>query len=53
MPGGDQKRAAYVSQVNESAFCITDRLADAFDFQVLSPGGYAAGAKYLLKRGYR
>ena len=36
-----------------AAFNVTDRLADAFDFQVLSPDGYAAGAKYLLKRGYR
>ena len=36
-----------------AAFNLTDRLADAFDFQVLSPDGYAAGARYLLKRGYR
>ena len=31
----------------------TDRLADAFGFEVLSPEGFEAGAKYLLKRGYR
>lgn len=36
-----------------AAFNVTDRLADAFGFQVLSPDGFAAGAKYLLKRGYR
>jgi AhpD family alkylhydroperoxidase len=36
-----------------AAFNTTDRLADAFGFQVLSPEGYEAGAKYLLKRGYR
>jgi uncharacterized peroxidase-related enzyme len=35
------------------AFNTTDRLADAFGFQILSPGGFDAGAKYLLKRGYR
>jgi hypothetical protein len=36
-----------------AAFNTTDRLADAFGFQVLSPEGFEAGAKYLLKRGYR
>ena len=35
------------------AFNTTDRLADAFGFEVLSPKGFEAGAKYLLKRGYR
>jgi uncharacterized peroxidase-related enzyme len=35
------------------AFNTTDRLADAFGFEVLSPEGFAAGAKILLKRGYR
>jgi len=35
------------------AFNITDRLADAFEFAVLDPKGFNAGAKYLLKRGYR
>lgn len=35
------------------AFNVTNRLADAFDFQVMSPAGYASGAKYLLKRGYK
>ena len=28
-------------------------LADVFRFEVLSPEGFEAGAKYLLKRGYR
>jgi hypothetical protein len=35
------------------AFNTTDRLADAFGFGLLSPEGFEAGAKYLLKRGYR
>ena len=35
-----------------AAFNITDRLADAFSFQLLDRKGYDAGAKYLLKRGY-
>ncbi len=35
------------------AFNTTDRLANAFAFQVLSQEGFEAGAKYLLKRGYR
>jgi hypothetical protein len=36
-----------------AAFNTTDRLADAFGFELLSPEGFQAGAKYLLKRGYR
>ena len=36
-----------------AAFNTTDRLADAFGFDLLSPEGFEAGAKYLLKRGYR
>jgi uncharacterized peroxidase-related enzyme len=36
-----------------AAFNTTDRLADAFGFEVLSPEGFETGAKYLLKRGYR
>ncbi|WP_228001646.1 carboxymuconolactone decarboxylase family protein [Nocardia australiensis] len=36
-----------------AAFDTTNRLADAFDYEVLSPAGFEAGAKYLLKRGYR
>jgi uncharacterized peroxidase-related enzyme len=36
-----------------AAFNITDRLADAFGFELLSPEGFEAGARYLLKRGYR
>lgn len=35
------------------AFNTTDRLADAFGFEILSQEGFDAGAKYLLKRGYR
>jgi AhpD family alkylhydroperoxidase len=36
-----------------AAFDTTARLADAFGFEILSPDGFEAGAKYLLKRGYR
>jgi alkylhydroperoxidase family enzyme len=36
-----------------AAFNTTDRLADAFGFELLSSEGFDAGAKYLLKRGYR
>lgn len=36
-----------------AAFNITDRLADAFGFEVLSQEGFEAGATYLLKRGYQ
>lgn len=36
-----------------AAFNTTDRLADAFGFELLSPEGFEAGAKHLLKRGYR
>jgi alkylhydroperoxidase family enzyme len=35
------------------AFNITDRLADAFGFSLASPEAMNAGARYLLKRGYR
>ena len=35
------------------AFNITDRLANAFGFTVASPGAMNAGARHLLKRGYR
>jgi uncharacterized peroxidase-related enzyme len=36
-----------------AAFNTTDRLADAFGFEVLTPEGFEAGAKFLLKRGYQ
>jgi uncharacterized peroxidase-related enzyme len=36
-----------------AAFDTTNRLADAFGFELLDPEGFEAGAKYLLKRGYR
>jgi uncharacterized peroxidase-related enzyme len=35
------------------AFNITDRLANAFGFDVAGPDAMAAGARHLLKRGYR
>ncbi len=34
-------------------FNVTNRLANAFAFELLSPEGFQAGARYLLKRGYR
>jgi len=36
-----------------AAFNTTGRLADSFGFEVLSPEGFEAGARYLLRRGYR
>jgi len=36
-----------------ASFKTTNRLADAFGFEVLTSEGFEAGAKYLLKRGYR
>ncbi|NUS07431.1 MAG: alkylhydroperoxidase AhpD family core domain-containing protein [Nonomuraea sp.] len=36
-----------------AAFNVTDRLADAFGFRKLTPEGFEAGAKHLLKRGYQ
>jgi alkylhydroperoxidase family enzyme len=35
------------------AFGITARLANAFDFDTASPAAMNAGAKHLLRRGYR
>jgi uncharacterized peroxidase-related enzyme len=35
------------------AFNITDRLASAFNFNVATPAAMDAGARHLLKRGYR
>ncbi len=35
------------------AFNTTDRLADAFGFFMPGPKAFEAGAKYLLRRGYR
>lgn len=35
------------------AFNVTNRLADAFAFELMSPADFAAGAKYLVARGYR
>lgn len=35
------------------AFNITDRLANAFDFTIAGPDAMTAGAKHLLKRGYK
>jgi hypothetical protein len=35
------------------AFNVTNRLANAFGFDMMSSEGFQAGAKYLLRRGYR
>lgn len=55
-----QVRAAGVTrqQIEEAlgvgfAFNVTARLANAFGFEVMSREGFAAGAKFLLKRGYQ
>lgn len=34
-------------------FNVTNRLADAFGFEILSSESFASGARHLLKRGYR
>jgi uncharacterized peroxidase-related enzyme len=36
-----------------AAFNTTNRLADAFGYELLTPEGFEAGARVLLKRGYR
>ncbi|MGW1344007.1 carboxymuconolactone decarboxylase family protein [Kribbella sp. NPDC002412] len=36
-----------------TAFNTTTRLSDAFAFEILPPASFEAGAKYLLKHGYR
>ncbi|TDC57559.1 alkylhydroperoxidase AhpD family core domain-containing protein [Actinomadura sp. KC345] len=36
-----------------AAFNVTNRLADAFGFELPSPEGFEAGAEHLIKRGYR
>jgi uncharacterized peroxidase-related enzyme len=35
------------------AFNITTRLANAFDFEIMSNKGFTSGAKFLLKHGYK
>jgi uncharacterized peroxidase-related enzyme len=35
------------------AFNVTNRLANAFGFEVLSQEGFQSGARYLLRRGYQ
>ena len=35
------------------AFNVINRLADAFEFHVGPDAAFAAGARFLLKRGYR
>src|SRR5258707_13718396 len=59
----DDMRAALAAGVSRAqmrdaiavclAFNTTDRLADAFGFFVPGPKAFEAGAKFLLKRGYR
>ncbi|MDQ2636598.1 MAG: alkylhydroperoxidase AhpD family core domain-containing protein [Actinomycetota bacterium] len=51
-------RGVTPAQINDAlavclAFNITDRLADAFGFELASPEAMNTGARYLLKRGYR
>lgn len=35
------------------AFNVTNRLANAFGFELMTPEGFQAGARYLLRRGYQ
>lgn len=59
----DDIRAVLAASVSEQqikdalavslAFNITDRLANAFGFTIPSPEATNAGARFLLKRGYR
>jgi uncharacterized peroxidase-related enzyme len=35
------------------AFNVTNRLANAFGFEMMTPDGFRSGAKYLLQRGYQ
>jgi uncharacterized peroxidase-related enzyme len=60
--GADDMRAVLAAGVSREqiedalavcfAFNTTDRLANAFAFDLLSQEGFEAGAKYLLRRGY-
>lgn len=61
--GADDMRAVLAAGVTAAqiedalavglAFGITARLANAFDFEVATPAAMKAGAKHLLRRGYR
>jgi uncharacterized peroxidase-related enzyme len=61
--GVDDMRALLAAGVSRSqiedalavafAFDATNRLADAFEFDIPGPKAFEAGAKYLLARGYR
>lgn len=45
---------AIVDAIHVTAlFNIYDRLADTLDFDIPGPESFAAGAKMLLRRGYR
>lgn len=35
------------------AFNVTNRLANAFGFELMTAEGFQAGARYLLRRGYQ
>jgi len=61
--GADDMRALLAAGVTKEqiedalavAFCfnVIDRCADAFEFFVPSPAGFASSAKFLLTRGYK
>jgi len=53
LPAGVSRQQVQDALAVCAAFNVTGRLAEAFGFDVLSPEGFEAGAKYLLKRGYR
>lgn len=47
MPAEDKKRAAYRALADR----VLNGEGTAFGFQLLTPEGFEAGARYLLKRG--
>jgi hypothetical protein len=55
VPDEDKKRAAHqalvVSVLNAAGRASPEMQARAFGFEPLSPEGFQAGARYLLKRG--
>jgi uncharacterized peroxidase-related enzyme len=53
LPAGVSREQIEDALAVSRAFNTTNRLADAFGFHVPGPKGFEAGAKFLLRRGYR
>jgi hypothetical protein len=51
--GSNSQAPAALHRAVGLAFDITNRLANAFDFAIADTAAMNAGAKHLLKRGYR